>query len=67
MELGVSFKIQFDKAVMIYEIANSLCPDSLRGRLIPKSQLLSYLTNISTSVRSGHSIVDPRVLKKQFL
>ena len=36
--------VQFDSAVMIYKIVNGLCPDSLRGRLVPRSQLSSYST-----------------------
>ena len=42
--LSVSNITQFDKAVMIYEIVNSLCLDSLRGRCIPRSQLSRYTT-----------------------
>ena len=36
--------MQFDRAVMIYQIVNGLCPDSLRGRFVLRSQLSSYLT-----------------------
>ena len=42
--LSVSNIIQFDKAVMIYKILNCLCPDNIRWRLIPRSQLSSNST-----------------------
>ena len=45
VDLFVSFKYNtIDKAVMIYKIVNCLCPDSLSGRLIPRSQLSNYST-----------------------
>ena len=42
--LSVSNIIQYEKAIMIYKMVNGLCSDSLRGILIPRSQLSSYLT-----------------------
>jgi len=35
--VAISNIIQFDRAMMIYKIVIGLCPDSLRGRLIPRS------------------------------
>ena len=40
--LSVSNLIIFDRAVMIYEIMNGLCPDNLRGRLVTRSQISNY-------------------------
>ena len=42
--LSISNTIHFEKAIMISKIVNGLCPDTLRGRLIPRSQLSSYST-----------------------
>ena len=43
--LSVSNIIQYDKVVMIYKIVNGLCPDGLKGRLVPRSMLSNYETN----------------------
>ena len=42
--LSVSNLIKFDRAVMIYKIINGLCPDSLQGRLVTRSQISNYST-----------------------
>ena len=40
---GCQFQIQRN-LTMMYKIVNGLCPESLRGRLVPRSQLSSYST-----------------------
>ena len=42
MWLSVSSLIKYDRAIMIYKIANDLCPDSLKGRFSTRSQLSNY-------------------------
>ena len=42
--LSVSNLMIFDRAVMIYEIMNGLCPDNLRGKLVKRSQIPNYRT-----------------------
>ena len=40
--LSVSSLIEYDRAIMIYKITNDLCPDSLKGRFLTRSQLSKY-------------------------
>ena len=40
--LSVSNLLIFDRAVMIYEIMNGLCPGKLRGRLVTRFQICNY-------------------------
>ena len=42
--LSVSNLIKFDRALMIYKILNGLCPESLNGKLITRSQISKYQT-----------------------
>ena len=42
--LSVSNLIKFDRAIMIYKILNGLCPESLNGKLITRSQISKYQT-----------------------
>ena len=40
--LSISNLIKFDRAVMIYKIINGLCSDSLKGKLVTRSQIANY-------------------------
>ena len=40
--LSVSNLIRFDRAIMIYEILNGLCPKNLNAKLITRSQISKY-------------------------
>ena len=60
--LSVSNIVQFDKAVMIYKIVNGLCPGQPKRETYSQISVLELLEK--KSVRSGHSKVAPRVLKK---
>ena len=42
--LSVSNLTKFDRAIMIYKILNGLCPESLNGKLITRSQISKYQT-----------------------
>ena len=42
--LSVSSLIKYDRAIMTYKIMNGLCPDSLRGRFITRSEISGYST-----------------------
>ena len=42
--LSVSNLIKYDRAKMTYKIMNGLCPDSLRGKFITRSEISSYST-----------------------
>ena len=39
---SVSNLIRYDRAIMMYKILNGLCPDSLRGRYVTRSEIYSY-------------------------
>ena len=50
--LSVANLIKFDRAIMICKILNGLCPESLIGKLITRSQISKYQTRKHTKTQS---------------